>query len=412
MQEIFLVQITGKEDKALAADFFDLLSQHGVTVLDIGQSVIHNALNLGVLVELNHGDATLALDQALASLARDKGVDIQFAPVTRSDYEQWVQRQCNNRYIVTLLAKQISAGHLARISEILCQAGLEIFDVRRLTERPNLNYNQENSKACIEFAVRGPQDDGNIDSIRARFLETANDLGVDIAFQRDNAFRRNRRLVVFDMDSTLIETEVIDELARHAGVADKVCAITEKAMAGEIDFKESFTRRVALLKDLPATTLATVAESLPLMDGAEQLICVLKKLGYKTAIISGGFDYFGRKLQAQLGIDYVFANELEIENGKVTGRVVGQVVDAERKASLLKQIAEKENISLQQVIAVGDGANDLQMLSIAGLGIAFHAKPIVKENAEQAISTVGLDGILYLIGVRDLDQLDLIGAPQ
>jgi phosphoserine phosphatase len=205
------------------------------------------------------------------------------------------------------------------------------------------------------------------------------------------------------MDSTLIEHEVIDELAKAAGVGDQVAAITERAMNGELDFTESFRARVALLKGLDEAVLSGIAANLKLSEGAEQLIRTLKVLGYKTAILSGGFTYFGRFLQQRLGIDYVHANELEIVAGKVTGNVVGQVVDGRRKAELLQEIAKKEGVDLEQVIAVGDGANDLPMLGIAGLGIAFRAKPLVKQNAKQSISTLGLDGILYLLGVRDRD---------
>ena len=239
--------------------------------------------------------------------------------------------------------------------------------------------------------------------MRSQFLQAASDLGVDIAFQKDDVYRRTRRLVCFDMDSTLIEAEVIDELAAAAGVGEQVAAITERAMLGEIDFIQSFEQRVALLKGLSADVLQGIAERLPVTEGAERLIRNLRSLGYKTAILSGGFNYFGHYLQEKLGIDYVFANNLEIEDGKVTGRVTGRVVDGERKAELLRELAEKEGIKLEQTIAVGDGANDLPMLSIAGLGIAFRAKPVVRKNAKNAISTLGLDGILYLLGYRDRD---------
>jgi phosphoserine phosphatase len=203
------------------------------------------------------------------------------------------------------------------------------------------------------------------------------------------------------MDSTLIDAEVIDELAKAAGVGEQVSAITERAMRGELDFKASFRERMALLKGLPESVLEEVADSLRLTEGAETLISQLRRLGYKTAILSGGFSYFAERLQERLGIDYVYANALPVENGRVTGGVKEPIVDGQRKADLLRELAQREGISLEQTIAVGDGANDLPMLAIAGLGVAFRAKPLVKQSAKQAISTLGLDGILYLLGFRD-----------
>jgi phosphoserine phosphatase len=243
------------------------------------------------------------------------------------------------------------------------------------------------------------------EAMRGALAHLTDEFDIDIAFQHDSIFRRNRRLVAFDMDSTLIRTEVIDELAALAGVGEEVSAITEAAMRGELDFKGSFRRRLALLKGLPESRLHEVLDRIPLMDGAERLIRTLKMLGYKTAILSGGFTFVGRELQRRLGIDYLHANELDVKEGAVTGEVSGEIVDGARKAALLQIIAREQNLSMEQVIAVGDGANDLPMLSIAGLGIAFRAKPLVRKSAQQAISTLGLDGILYLLGVRDRDAV-------
>ena len=224
---------------------------------------------------------------------------------------------------------------------------------------------------------------------------------IDLSFQKDDIFRRSRRLVCFDMDSTLINTECIDELAEKAGVGEQVKAITESAMRGEIDFTESFRRRVSLLKGLDESVMEEIARNLPFNEGLERMMMILKRVGYKTAILSGGFTYFGKFLQQRFGFDYVYANELEIVDGKLTGNFIGEVVDGRRKAELLRLLCQFEGISLEQSVAVGDGANDLPMLSLAGLGIAYHAKPKVKANAKQSISTIGLDGILYFLGLKD-----------
>ena len=332
-------------------------------------------------------------------------MQVRFQPVTEESYTHWVEQQGKDRHIVTLLARKLTAEYIAEVTTVAKQHGLNIDNISRLSGRVRLDSDNQQTIACVEFSARGKSH--NLEALRSDFMELSARLDADIAFQEDNVFRRNRRLVCFDMDSTLIEAEVIDELAKEAGVGDEVIAITEAAMRGELDFKESFARRVALLKGLDESVLAEIAERLPVTEGAERLISTLRKLGFKTAILSGGFNYFGHYLQRRLGIDYVFANELEIESGKVTGNVTGEVVDGARKAQLLRELAERENLSLEQVIAVGDGANDLPMLSIAGLGIAFRAKPLVKASAKQSISNLGLDGILYLIGYRDRDEHSL-----
>ncbi len=406
MHEILLINVSGPDRPGVTSSISEILARYEVNILDVGQAVIHNTLSLGMVVDVPTDAEASPILKDILFRCHELDMAVKFTPIDTDNYDEWVSEQGKARYIVTLLSRVVTSQQIAAITNIVAANELNIDNINRLSGRISLDSTNQDQKACVEFSVRGVPK--NINAMRAEFLSVAQELGVDIAFQKDNAYRRNRRLVCFDMDSTLIEAEVIDELAKHAGVGDQVIAITEQAMQGEIDFTESFRRRVALLKGLDESVLKTIAEQLPITEGAERLISTLKALGYKTAILSGGFTYFGHYLQQKLGIDYVHANELVIENGKVTGEVKGIVVDGLRKAELLRELAALENLNLEQVIAVGDGANDLPMLNLAGLGIAFRAKPIVKESAEQAISTLGLDGILYLLGVRDRDSEELL----
>lgn len=399
MSEVILINLTGADRPGITRDLCAILAQHDVRVLDIGQAVIHDTLTLGLLVEVPAKSESHPVLKDVLFKAHEWDLQARFTPVGLDEYERWVNAQGRPRYIMTLIGTQLTARHLEGLGDIATRHGLNIDNIRRLSGRVSIRKNDEQLRSCVELSLRGTPDDAS--ALRGDLLELAQTLEVDIAFQVDDVYRRNRRLVAFDMDSTLIQTEVINELAEEAGVGEEVSAITEAVMNGELDFKQSLIKRVALLKGLEERVLGEIADRLPLMPGAERLISTLRSLGYRTAILSGGFSFFGRDLQRRLGIDFVFANELEVEDGRLTGRVCGEIVDGVRKAALLGQLADQAGIRLEQTIAVGDGANDLPMLDAAGLGIAFHAKPKVRASAEQVISNLGLDGILYLIGMSD-----------
>lgn len=396
--ELILIRITGIDRPGLTASFTEILSEYDVTIMDIGQANIHSTLSLGILFKSPKADSGNIMKELLFK-ASDLGVNIRFYPVPVEEYEEWVSMQGKDRYILTILGRKLSAKQITAVTHILAGQALNIDAIKRLTGRQPLDESKAGVRACIEFSLRGTPRDR--DEMQRDLMKLSSELEVDFSFQRDNMYRRMRRLICFDMDSTLIQTECIDELAERAGVGEQVRAITESAMRGEIDFKESFTQRVALLKGLDVSVMKEIAETMPITEGVERLMFVLKRYGYKIAILSGGFTFFGEYLQKKFGIDYVYANELEVEDGKLTGRYLGDVVDGKRKAELLRLIAQVEKVDIAQTIAVGDGANDLPMLSLAGLGIAFHAKPKVKENAQQSINTIGLDGVLYFLGFKD-----------
>lgn len=398
-EEQILIRITGQDRPGLTAAAMEILARYNARILDIGQADIHSTLSLGILIRIDELHSGQVMKELLFK-AEELNVNIGFSPISDDEYESWVDHQGKNRYILTVIGRTLSAKQIAAATKIIADQGLNIDFIRRMTGRISIKHPERNVRSCIEFSLRGNPKNRSL--MQSKLMHLASEQEIDFSFQRDDMYRRMRRLICFDMDSTLIQTECIDELAMRAGVGDKVKAITERAMRGEIDFKESFTQRVSLLKGLDISVMKDIADHLPITEGADRLMSVLKRCGYKIAILSGGFTYFGEQLRRRYGIDYVYANELEIdENGKLTGRYIGEIVDGKRKAELLKLIAQVEQVNLAQTIAVGDGANDLPMISEAGLGIAFHAKPRVKATAQQSINNIGLDGVLYFLGFKD-----------
>ena len=403
LKKIYLLSISGENRPGMCTPITTVLAENDASVLDIGQAVIHDTLSLGILISLAEDKSIDEVTGTIKSALSHCDIRLKYAQIDDTDYSHWVRGHGKPKHVITLIARTLSARAIAAVSQILATHGLDIYHVTRLTGRIPVDRVTDQNQACIEFIARGEVN--CVLDLRADLMTLGADLGVDLAYQEDNVYRRNKRLVVFDMDSTLIREEVIDELAKEAGVGAEVAAITERAMRGELDFSQSLVARVALLEGLPENLMATVAARLNLNEGAQRLVKQLKNLGFKTAILSGGFDYFGNYLRDQLGIDYVYANRLEVKQGLLTGKLLGDIVDADKKAELLKMLAADQGLTLQQTIAVGDGANDLKMLSIAGMGVAFHAKPVVRESADYALTNLGLDAILYLMGYSDREQL-------
>jgi phosphoserine phosphatase len=394
---LVLVTVTGRDRPGVTATLTGILDDMGAALADIEQVVVQGQLTLCLLVGLPESRDVL---KELLFAAKELGMELDFKPVpagATAIADSTIAADEGPIYVITALAPTLGPAHLRAIASTLAGAGANIEKISRLSE---------GTLASVEIYAR-LRADSDRETIKRSLLAVAGRASFDVSLQREGLYRRSKRLVVLDMDSTLIQIEVIDELARAAGVGVEVARITERAMQGEMDYDESLRQRVGLLKGLDVGALDRIAAELPLTAGAETLIRVLKRLGYRIAVISGGFSRAADALKKRLDIDYAFSNNLEVAGGKLTGKVVGPIVNAQRKAELLELIAQLEGVLLDQVIAVGDGANDLLMLERAGLGIAFHAKPRLREAADTAISGAGLDAILYLLGIsaREIKEI-------
>jgi phosphoserine phosphatase len=390
-----LVTVTGPDRSGITATLTGILSQQGAALHDIEQVVVQGQLTLCLLVGVPETRDVL---KELLFAAKQLGMELDFEPVAPGEAVRATTAPEGRRYVITAIGPTLGAPHLHALASTLASEGANIEKIGRLSE---------NTLASVEIHAFLPHDRDS-EALKRTLLQVATSAGFDVSLQRESLFRRSKRLVVLDMDSTLIRIEVIDELARAAGVGPEVAKITERAMQGEMDYDESLRQRVGLLKGLDVAVLDRIASDLPLTDGAETMVRVLKRLGYKIAVISGGFSRAAEALKRRLGVDYAYSNNLEVQGGKLTGRVVGPIVNAQRKAELLETIAQAEGVLLDQVIAVGDGANDALMLERAGLGIAFHAKAKLRERADTSISSGGLDAILYLLGLsaRELQEVE------
>lgn len=384
-----MITVSGPDRPGITARLTGILDQMGAGLLDIEQVVVRGQLSLGMLIGIKEDRGVL---KELLFAAKELGVELDFTPLETPPVKE---ARPAARYVVTAIGPTLGAGELHDLSTTLAEHRGNIAKISQLSSG-------DLKSVEIQVDLTDPSQES---SLQESLLRLSMRSSFDIALQREGLFRRSKRLVVMDMDSTLIPIEVIDELARAHGVAEQVAAVTERAMAGDMDYDESLRQRLRLLEGMDVKVLEHLAAELPLTDGAERLILVLKRLGYRTAVISGGFSIAAESLKARLGIDYAYSNTLEIKDGKLTGRVVGPIVNGARKAELLQTIARAEGVLLDQVIAVGDGANDLPMLEKAGLGIAFRAKPKLREAADTSISAGGLDSILYLLGIS-ADELE------
>ena len=394
--KMVLITLIGPDRPGILAAVTGCIAEGGARIRDIEQSVTHTLMLLSLLIDFSAGESDQKpLIKDLLFLAKELGLQLDFEVVAEEDYQNLQSSRFG--YVLTMLGDRVDASAVNKVASLLTDYRINIDRINKLT-RGQLR--------CVEFFLNVPNNT-DLKGMTRQLLAEGAGLGIDIAVQKENLYRRAKRLVVLDMDSTLIQIEVIDELARIAGVGEQVAAITERAMNGELDFQQALRERVSLLQGLPAEALEQVYRELPFTPGAKNLIRILRQLGFRTAVISGGFDFFTNRLKEELGLDYAYANALQIVDGQVTGQVDGAIVDGQRKADLLAEIAEREGITLSQVIAIGDGANDLPMLGRAGLGIAFNAKARVREQADYHINQGNLDSILHLLGIAEWEMAEL-----
>jgi phosphoserine phosphatase len=400
-QQRVLVTVTGPDTPGITAKLTSSLADKNVALLDVEQVVVQGHLILALLLGLDSATARGApVLKDLLFAAKSLGLELDFRVLEGEERAPREELAELRRYAVTAIGDGFDATGLHVIAEVLAKKQANIENIRQLSD---------GSLVSVEVIVSlpGPVEEQGV-ALRRELLAAVADYDIDIAVQRETVTRRSKRLIVMDMDSTLISIECIDELARLHGVADRVEAITARAMAGELDFEQSLRERVALLEGLEHERVLGLSRDLPLTDGAEDLLYVLRALGYKTALVSGGFTFAANALKERLGIDYAYANQLEVAGGRLTGRVLDPIVGPQRKADLLDAIAQGEGISLEQTIAIGDGANDLGMLERAGLGIAFHAKPKLRQAADTTVTSGGLDRILYLLGLRAREVSEIL----
>lgn len=388
------IHISGSDRPGILAEALATIVSHECLVVDIKQFVFNGMLNLSILLESKQPQALADLRGSLNTYGAQTGMKVVAHPW---DSQYRPEAPYKHRLVVTILGKKIGPVALQAITRILADLDINIIRIEQL------DYEDHH---VIEIVIGAKQVMTNVD-ILAALLQFKENFDVDIAVQEDTLFRRNKRLIVMDADMTFLQCEVIDEMGKLAGVGEQLTAITEKAMQGEIDFATALKQRVALLKGLTVSQLEQLYENLPITPGAAELVRILQHLNYKIAIVSGGFQFFISKLKEKYRLDYGFANQLQVVDGKVTGEVEGEMIDAQAKANILASLAEKEGLSLQQVVAVGDGANDIHMLAKAGLGIAFNAKPIVQQHAQASISVYNLELILYFLGISGKELKEL-----